>query len=149
MKNTDTAETKGYDSGKHVSGIKRHLGVDTDGLPHAVLVTPANVTDRAGAINMVTRYKLQLSDVHKFIVDGGYSGPQFAVAIEALFGAVVEVAKRSERHAFKVLPKRWVVERDYGWLDKQRRLWKNCERHLHTSEQMVVLAFVAILLRRL
>ena len=98
---------------------------------------------------MMQRYKRQLSKVRKCIVDGGYSGPKFATAVQELIGAVVEVAKRSELHKFKVIPKRWVVERDFGWLEKQRRLWKNCERKLHTSEQMVVLAFVAILLRRL
>lgn len=149
VKNTDTAEEKGYDAGKKVSGIKRHIGVDTEGLPHAIAVTTANVTDRQGAIDMVKRCKGQLSKVQKLIVDGGYSGSKFAETIEALIGAAVEVAKRNELHNFKVMPKRWVVERDYGWLEKQRRLWKNPERKLHTSEQMVVLAFVVVLLRRL
>lgn len=149
VKNTDTAEQKGFDGGKLVSGIKRHIGVDTEGLPHAVAVTTANVTDRQGAIDMVQRYKRRLSNVQKFIVDGGYTGPKFAKAIQDLIGAIVEVAKRNELHTFKVMPKRWVVERDFGWLEKQRRLWKNCERKLQTSEQMVVLAFVVILLRRL
>ena len=149
VKNTDTAEAKGFDGGKLVSGIKRHIGVDTEGLPHAISVTTANVTDRQGAIDMVRQYERNLSKVRKFIVDGGYSGPKFAAAVKALTGAAVEVAKRNELHTFKVVPKRWVVERDFGWLEKQRRLWKNCERKLHTSEQMVVLAFVAILLRRL
>jgi transposase len=149
VKNADTAETKGFDGGKLISGIKRHLGVDTEGLPHAIYVTTANVTDRAGALEMVWRYQRQLSRVHKLVVDGGYSGPGFAAAIEGLLGAVVEVAKRSELHRFKAMPKRWVVERDYAWLEKQRRLWKNCERKLTTSEQMIALAFVAILLRRL
>jgi transposase len=87
--------------------------------------------------------------VQKFIVDGSYSGPKFATAINGLLGADVGVAKRSELHSFKVVPKRWIVERDYAWLEKQRRLWKNCERDLTTSKQMMVLAFVAILLRKL
>ena len=95
------------------------------------------------------RYKQRLAKVQKLIVDGGYTGHKFAAAIEALIGAAVEVAKRNELHSFKVVPKRWVVERDYGWLEKQRRLWKNPERKLHTSEHMVVLAGVGILLRRL
>lgn len=149
VKNTDTAELKGYDGGKQVSGIKRHLCVDTEGLPHAIYVTTANITDRAGALEMVWRYQSQLPRVLKLVVDGGYSGPGFAASIEHLLGAVVEVAKRSELHRFKVMPKRWVVERDYAWLEKQRRLWKNCERKITTSEQMIALAFVAILLRRL
>ena len=61
----------------------------------------------------------------------------------------VEVVKRNELHTFAVLPKRWVVERSFGWLEKSRRLWKNCERKLNTSRNMAVLAFLAILIKRL
>jgi len=139
---------KGYDTGKKISGIKRHLAVDTEGLPHGIHVTTADVTDRQGAIELVVRYHDRLSAVLKLVVDGAYSGPKFAKTMKQLLGAVVEVTKRSELHQFKVMPKRWVVERSYGWLEKQRRLWKNCERNLETSKQMVVLSFVAILLRR-
>ncbi len=148
VKNTDTAKEKGYDAGKKVSGIKRHIAVDTNGLPHAIHVTTANVTDRSGAIAMAEAHKHTLTTVTNLLVDGGYAGEKFANEIEHILGATVEVVKRNELHAFKVLPKRWVVERDFGWLEKCRRLWKNCERRLHTSLQMVVLAFVALLLRR-
>jgi len=61
----------------------------------------------------------------------------------------VQSAKRSELHTFKVIPKRWVVERSFAWLDKNRRLWKNCERLLNTSLQFIHLAFLGLLLRRL
>jgi len=71
-----------------------------------------------------------------------------AEAVEELISASVEIAKRSELHTFKVIPKRWIVERSFGWLDKCRRLWKNCERQLNSSLQMVVLAFMVLLLRR-
>lgn len=148
MKNTDTAKEKGYDAGKKVSGIKRHIAVDTNGLPHAISVTTANVTDRNGAIELVTQERSQLSMVKNLLVDGGYTGQPFANAIQEAIGATVEVVKRNELHIFKVLPKRWVVERSFGWLEKCRRLWKNCERKLNTSLQMVVLAFVSLLLRR-
>jgi transposase len=60
----------------------------------------------------------------------------------------VQVAKRSELHTFAVIPKRWVVERSFAWLEKNRRLWKNCERWLNTSLQFIHLAFLAMLLRR-
>ena len=148
VKNTDTAREKGYDAGKKVSGIKRHIGVDTNGLPHTITVTTANVTDRNGAIEMTKRQKGNLSEVEKMLVDGGYSGVPFAGAIKKLIGATVEVVKRNELHTFKVLPKRWVVERSFGWLEKCRRLWKNCERKLSTSRQMIILAFISLLLRR-
>lgn len=148
VRNTDTAEEKGYDAGKKISGIKRHIGVDTNGLPHAVEVTTADVTDRDGAVAMALRAGDVLSLVEKMLVDGGYSGEKFADRIMGLLEATVEVAKRNELHKFAVLPKRWVVERSFGWLEKCRRLWKNCERHLSTSRQMVVLAFVSLLLKR-
>lgn len=149
VKNSDTAETKGYDAGKKVSGIKRHVAVDTNGLPHALCVTTANVTDRDGAILMFRSAKANLSSVTNVLVDGGYSGENFAQSVKELIGAKVEVAKRNELHKFAVIPKRWVVERCFAWLDKCRRLWKNCERKLNHSLQFMVLAFIAILIRRL
>jgi len=149
VKNTDIAREKGYDGGKKVSGIKRHIAVDTNGLLHGVEVTTANVTDRDGAIEMTKRHKKDFTRVEKMLVDGGYTGEKFALAIKEAIGATVEVVKRNELHTFKVLPKRWVVERSFAWLEKCRRLWKNCERKLSTSRQMVILAFVSLLLRRI
>ena len=149
VKNTDTAEQKGYDAGKKVSGIKRHIAVDTPGLPHAIPVTTADVTDRAGALAMFDENRSDLNRVQNVLVDGGYTGKPFAAAVQGILGASVEVVKRSELHTFVVLPKRWVVERSFAWLEKCRRLWKNCERKLNTSLQMVVLAFATLILRRL
>lgn len=148
VKNTDTAREKGYDAGKKVSGIKRHIGVDTNGLPHAWHVTTANVTDREGAIEAVSIHKKTLSLVKKMLTDGSYTGEKFSKEIDRIIGATVEVVKRNELHAFKVLPRRWVVERSFSWLEKCRRLWKNCERKLSTSVQMMVLCFVLLLVKR-
>lgn len=148
VKNTDTAREKGYDAGKKISGIKRHIAVDTQGLPHAIHVTTANVTDRAGAIEMVTKQQADLTEVTNVMVDAGYTGEPFAGAIQEVIGATVEVVKRSELHTFAVIPTRWVVERSFSWLEKCHRLWKNCERKLATSLQMVLLAFIGLLLKR-
>jgi transposase len=148
VKNTDTAEEKGYDGGKKVSGIKRHLATDTQGLPHAIEVTTADVTDRDGAILRVEREKENLSDVKNVLTDGSYTGENFASRINDVIGATVEGVKRNELPTFVVLPKRWVVERSFSWLEKCRRLWKNCERKLTTSRSMVVLAFLVLLLKR-
>ena len=148
MKNTDCAQNKGYDAGKEVSGIKRHIVVDSQGLPHAITVTTANVTDRQGALDAIGQNKDDLSAVVSVLVDGGYSGQSFANSVRDLIGATVQVAKRSELHTFAVIPQRWVVERSFAWLEKCRRLWKNCERKLNTSLNMVALAFLAILLKR-
>jgi transposase len=147
VKNTDTAERKGYDAGKKVSGIKRHIAVDILGLPHAIYITTANVTDRDGAVLMFNNKKEKLCNVINVLADGGYSGEKFAGKIKEIIGSTVEVVKRNELHKFEVLPKRWIVERSFSWLEKCRRLWKNCERKIETSMQMVNIAFIALLLR--
>ncbi len=149
VKNTDTAENKGYDAGKKVSGIKRHIAVDTQGMPHAIHITTANISDREGAKELMNAEKENLVNVRNVLVDGGYSGEKFSLEIKNIIGANVEVAKRSELHKFVVIPKRWVVERSFAWLEKCRRLWKNCERKLNTSLQMVVLAFIGLFLKRI
>ena len=125
--------------------------MDILGLPHAIMVTTANVTDRTGAIDMVDYYcdvTDHLSALKKIMADGGYTGETFANSIKDLSGAEVEVVKRNELHTFAVLPKRWIVERSFAWLDKCRRLWKNCERKLQNSFQMFSLAFIRLLLNR-
>ena len=148
VKNTDPAELKGYDGGKKISGIKRHLAVDSRGLPHMLHLTTANISDKAGAIEMITARGDHFQGVEKVLVDGGYSGEPFAQFVREKLDAETEVAKRSELHTFAVIPKRWVVERSISWLEKCRRLWKNCERLLETSLAMMQLAFISLLLRR-
>lgn len=150
MKNADTASVKGYDAGKKVSGIKRHIAVDTQGLPHAIALTTAEVTDRKGALQALRRCKPALGKVQALLCDSGYTGQPFAQGVKDILGenVTVQIAKRSELHTFNVMPKRWVVERSFAWLEKNRRLWKNCERLLNTSLQFVHLAFLALLLRR-
>ena len=118
------------------------------GLPHAIAVTTADVTDRDGAIQMILLNLDNLSHVEKFLVDGGYSGERFANQVKEICGAQGEAVKRSELHKFGVLPRRWVAERLFGWLDKFRRLWKNCERKLAASAQVLTFALIAILIRR-
>jgi len=148
VKNTDTAESKGYDAGKKVSGIKRHIAVDTQGFPHAVHITTANISDRTGALEAFSLHRQTLSAVKNVLADGGYTGEAFSNSVKEILGCGVEIAKRSELHTFKVIPKRWVVEKSFAWLEKCRRLWKNCERKLNTSLNIVVLAFIALILKR-
>ena len=92
--------------------------------------------------------KANLINVENVLVDGGYTGENFSTQVKNLIGAAVEIVKRKELHSFVVIPKRWVVERSFAWLEKSRRLWKNCERKLETSLQMVVCAFLAQFLKR-
>ena len=148
VKNSDSAEQKGYDAGKKVSGIKRHVAVDTQGLLHAIAVTTADVTDRAGALQALQRCQSSLGNLRSVLGDGGYTGESFAHAVKEGWKASVQIAKRHEVHTFAVLPQRWVVERSFGWLEKCRRLWKNSERKLNTSLQFIHLAFLTLLLRK-
>ena len=148
IKNTDTAENKGYDAGKKISGIKLHFAVDILGLPQAIHITKADVTDRNGAIEMILLNLNNLPCVKNILVDSGYSGENFANAIKNIHGSTVEVIKKSDLHKFQVIPKRWIVERTFAWLEKNRRLWKNCERKLHTSLQMTSFALLSLILKR-
>lgn len=148
MKNSSSAEEKGYDAGKKVSGIKRHIAVDTEGLPHAIHITTANVPDKVAGAVMIKKYKANLRKVKNVLVDGAYTGEPFANSVKQSINATVEIVKRSDLHKFTTIPKRWVVERSFSWLEKCHRLWKNCERYLSTSLAMVQLAFVRLLVKR-
>lgn len=148
VKNTNTARRKGYDAGKKICGIKRHIAVDTQGLPHAIAVTTAEVTDRQGALKALADHQPSLRTVASVLADGSYTGQPFAQGVYRLLGATVTIAKRPELASFAVMPKRWVVERSFAWLEKCRRLWKNCERYLNTSLQFILFAFLALLLKR-
>ena len=97
---------------------------------------------------MFSTSKDNLSAVENVLADGGYTGENFANKVREIIDATVEVVKRNELHKFVVLPKRWVVERSFGWLEKCRRLWKNCERKINTSLHMVILAFVTLIVKR-
>ena len=113
------------------------------------MVTTANISDIAGGIQMFSYPGFySFSTVKTALCDGTYEGENFAKAIKGLIGANVEVAKRSELHTFAIIPKRWIVERSFGWLDKYRRLWKNCERKIQNTLNMINLAFLRILLKR-
>lgn len=129
--------------------MKLHIAVDILGLPYAMWVTTANISDIKGGIEMFSQPGFYaFSSVETALCDGTYEGKNFANAINELIGAKVEIAKRSELHTFAVIPKRWIVERSFAWLDKCRRLWKNCEHKLENTLNMVKLAFVGMLLRR-
>jgi len=96
-------------------------------LPHTILITPADVNDRTGALQMLGFYKIRtkkLEKVKKVLADGGYTGEKFANAVKILLNAQTEVVKRNQLHLFVVLPKRWIVERTFAWIDKCKRSGK-------------------------
>jgi IS5 family transposase len=92
VKNSDTAIDAGYDGGKKVSGIKRHIAVDSQGLPHAIHITTANVTDREGALEAFNSAYSSLSNVVNVLADGGYTGKKFASKVKEILGSYVEIA---------------------------------------------------------
>ena len=128
--------------------MKIQAAVDILGFPYALGVTTANVSDRDGAVTIFSQPYYASLRLTKILFDGAYTGEDFAAQIKDLVGAEVEVVKRSELHTFVVIPKRWIVERSFGWLDKCRLLWKNCERKLSSTLSFVKFAFLSVLLRR-
>ena len=141
----------GYDAGKKIKGRKRHLLVDTLGLVLAVRVTPASTPERVGGLAVLGTVLPWLRWFRKLWVDGGYSGQDFAEkAREHRPRLEVEVVRRSDTaKGFHVLPKRWIVERTFGWLMRHRRLVRDYETTESSAEAMVHLAMIRIMLRRL
>lgn len=113
-----------------------------------VHMTRVNVSDRNGAIALVTLNLEQFKLVRTMMVDSGYTGQNFANEISSLTSAKVIVVTRNELHQFSVIPQRWLIERSFSWLGNYHRLWHNCERKLNTSLMMVSLAFIRLLLKR-
>ena len=143
--------TVGYDAAKQIKGRKRHLLVDTLGLVLGVLVTAANIPERKGAQDLLSRVLVWFTWLRRMWVDGGYSGPDFAAWVKTIRPKLeVEVVKRSDDvSGFKVLPKRWIVERTFGWLMRHRRLVRDYERCETSAESWVYIAMIRIQLRRL
>ena len=152
---TDTMvnQAVGYDAGKQIKGRKRHTIVDTLGLVMYVLVTAASQPERAGiqqAFQKLMRLKQQVARLYLVWADGGYSGQPFLKWAMDTFSLIVEVVLRPEQtKGFVLLKKRWVVERTFGWWNWYRRLSKDYERLPETSETMIYIAMIRLMLRRL
>lgn len=140
----------GFDGGKKVKGRKRHIIVDSQEFLIGVLVTEANASERLGAIAVLDESIEKLSKLKVVWVDQGYSGPNFAQAVKQVCGEYVQV-EGIERisKTFERLPKRWIVERTFGWLNRFRRLSKDYETYSETSEAMIYRALTRLMLKRL
>ncbi len=141
------SKERGFDAGKKVSGRKRHILVDTLGLLLAVKGHAASIQDRDGAKLLLATCKERLPRLFLIWADGGYRGKLIAwVAINCLW--LLEIVKRNDDvRGFQVLPRRWVVERTFAWLNKQRRLSKDYERECLSSEAWIYLAMISIMLK--
>lgn len=149
VKTTEIAGLRGYDAGKKVKGRKRHILVDTMGLLLIVVVHAASVQDRDGAKLVLEKVPGRLTRLVWIWVDGAYAG-QLVHWVKMTCRCVLEIVKRSdEGKGFEVLPHRWTVERTFGWLNRYRRLAKEYERLPESSEAMIQIAMIRLMLARL
>src|SRR4051812_29003655 len=150
VKTTEVGGIKGFDAGKKVKGRKRHILVDTLGLLIAVVVTGANVQDYHGAKPVLGTVKDRCPRLKVVWADGIYEKRWLIDWVRTGCGWELAIIKRSDKEkGFKVVPKRWVVERTFGWLGRYRRLSKDYERFPETGEAMIRMAMIHIMVRRL
>src|ERR687884_87528 len=145
-------QSNGYDAHKNIKGRKRHLLVDTLGLPLAIYVTSADVQDRVGTRSLLAGLKPFVPRLKKIWADGAYTGEMLAGWLKEQGEWELQIVQRSnnaDTEGFTVLPHRWIVERTLGWLMRNRRLSKDYERLVQTSETFIEVAMIRLILRRL
>lgn len=153
IKSSEGGEERGFDMGKKTTGRKRHLIVDTLGLMLTVMVTSASIQDRPGGRKILGRLRSRFPSIALVWADGGYANRidngLLSWAKDTL-GLVLQIVKRSDdAKGFQVLPRRWVVERTFGWLVRNRRLARDYERLTTHSEAMIKLAMIRLMATRL
>ncbi len=141
--------TRGYDKGKQVNGRKRHILVDTAGLLMALTVTAACVQDRDGARLLLARLGGACKKLRRIWVDGAYRGQLLDWVSEHCRYRLQVVLRSDDRKGFAVLPRRWVVERTFAWFNQARRLSKDYEGLVSTSETMAYIVMIRLMVRRL
>jgi putative transposase len=148
VKMTEQRGERGYDAGKKMKGRKRHILVDTMGLLLVVVVHAASIQDRDGAKLVLEKARGCLPHLKHIWADGGYAG-KLLQWVETTCHWTLEIVKRTDGlKGFQVLPRRWVVERTLGWLGRYRRLSKDYESLPQSSEAMVQIAMIRLMLAR-
>lgn len=139
----------GYDAGKKTKGRKRFLCVDTLGYLLGLNITPADTPERSGARSLLEPV-LRHHRIQRVWADAGFSGPEFAHWVaDQRPGASLEIIRRLQGEAgFRVLPRRWVVERTFAWIVRHRRLVRDYETSLHAAKAFVLLAMIRIMLNQ-
>jgi transposase len=153
IKSSEGGQDRGFDMGKKTTGRKRHLVVDTLGLLLVVIVTAACVQDRPGGRTILQMLMARFPSIALVWADGGYANSidnsMIGWAKEKL-GLLLQIVKRSDNvKGFQVLPRRWVVERTFGWLVRNRRLARDYERLTANSEAMIKIAMIRLMATRL
>jgi putative transposase len=149
VKTTESGGPRGYDAGKKIKGRKRHIITDTVGHLVAARVHAADVQDRDGAPDLLRSIRYRFPWLRHVFADGGYAGDKLTTALAAQGRWQIEIVKRCDRAGFAVLPRRWVVERSFAWLNRNRRLAKDFEATVESSQTWIYLASVQLLARRL
>ena len=148
-KTTEVPGERGYDAGKKIKGRKRHILVDTMGLLLLVVVHSAGIQDRDGAKLLLEKAKGMFPRLKLIWADGGYAG-KLVEWVKTVCSWVLQIVKRTDDvKGFKLLPQRWVVERNFGWIGRNRRLSKDYEGRTETSEAMIYWAMTRLMVRRL
>ena len=146
----ESAQIRGYDAHKGIKGRKRHLLVDTLGLPIISYVTPADIHDTVGARKLLGGLAYFVPRLKRIWADAAYRGQELADWCRLRGGWELEIVSRPPgARGFSVQPRRWVVERSFAWLSRNRRLAKDYERKVQTSETLIEVAATRLLLRRL
>jgi transposase len=114
-----------------------------------VVVHPADVQDRDGALHLLRRARRLFPFIKRIFADGGYAGPKMSRVVWRTGAWRLQIVKRSDAAGFEVLPKRWIVERTFAWISRNRRLARDFERYATTVVAFVRLAMIRIMLRRL
>lgn len=148
VQSTHVPGVRGKDVFKRLTGRKRHLIVDTQGLLLAVCVTPANVSETAGAVQLFSRLHGSAKKLRLLWVDGGYFNAAFDQA-RAQRIELRPVLRTPGSKGFELLPRRWVVERTFAWLSRCRRLARDYETRPQSSEALILLAMTRLMLLRL
>jgi putative transposase len=149
-KTTESGGPCGFDPAKRVKGRKRHIVTDTLGLVLALLVHPANIQDVHGAVPLLTALGEKFPTLRHIFADRVYRGDQLVNALAGLGKWTIEIVNRSQSvGTFKAEPKRWVIERTFAWLGRNRRLAKDFEATIASAEAWTMIASVRLLVRRL
>jgi transposase len=143
------AATRGYDAGKKINGRKRHLAVDTRGLPVMVMVTPASLHDGPTARDMLFRLRLTHPEITVAWADSAYAGQLVGWSRSFLHLTLKTVPRPRKQSGFVVLPKRWIVERSISWIMRARRNARDYERLPQHSEAHITWTVITLMTRRL
>ena len=150
VKTTESGGPRGYDAGKKIKGRKRHIVTDMTGNMLEGNVHGADVQDRDGALDLINRTCDNYPALKKLFADDGYAGEKLTTAVAHIEALAVEIVKRSDQvRGFVVLPKRWIVERTFAWLNRCRRLAKDWEASVASAEAWMSISSIRRMTRRI